>query len=58
MARKTAQEREKEGALLGGAGVLIAVIGLAGELAPVAALGGVVALLGLVMWGAAMARPD
>jgi uncharacterized membrane protein len=50
--RKTGAEREREGAIYG------LLIGLAAHLPAIVAIGAVVALIGLVMWGAGIARRD
>lgn len=56
--RKTGAEREREGAIYGVLGLIALLIGLAGHLPAIVAIGAVVALIGLVMWGAGIARRD
>jgi hypothetical protein len=52
--RKTAEGREREGAIIGVLGLVIALFGLAGS--PTAlVLGLVAAVIGAIMWGAGMA---
>jgi hypothetical protein len=49
-----ARGREREGAIIGVLGLLIALFGLAGS-PPAIVLGLVVAVIGAIMWGAGMA---
>lgn len=49
---------ERQGQVVGGGGVLLALLGLATSQGAAVVIGVVVAVVGLVMWAAGMARSD
>lgn len=55
--RKTAAEREREGAFTAAGGVALIVLGYFLSM-PLLLIGVLLAIVGLVTWGAAMARRD
>lgn len=56
--RKSASDITNTGATVGGGGLLLAVVGLFSEIPGVVVMGMIVAVVGLVMWGAGLARRD
>lgn len=57
--KRTGKDIERQGAILGGGGVLIALIGLgSGDpfAVPALVIGVAIGLVGLVMWGAGLTR--
>ena len=54
--RKTGAEWERDGKIYGGLGLIAVLLGLAGDLPAIIAIGALVAVVGLVMFGAGITR--